>query len=89
MVYTSILKKNQLLPEEQKGCRRRTRGTKDQLLIDKALLMDCKRRHTHMAVVWFDYKKAYEMVAYSRIVFLPIKELQHRLKRRHREHGTT
>ena len=31
------------LPNEQKGCRRRSRGTKDQLLIDKAVLNDCKR----------------------------------------------
>ena len=27
-----------ILPEEQKGCRRRSRGIKDQLLIDKAFL---------------------------------------------------
>ena len=28
----------EILSEEQKGCRRRSRGTKDQLLIDKAIL---------------------------------------------------
>ena len=33
-----------LLPEEQKGCRRKSRGTKDQLLIDKAILKDCRKR---------------------------------------------
>ena len=48
------LEKNEVLPEKQKGCRRRTRGTKDQLLIDKAILMDCKRRHSHMTMAWID-----------------------------------
>ena len=54
-----------ILPEEQKGCRRRSRGTKDQLLIDKAILKDCKRRHTNLAMAWIDYWKAYDMVPHS------------------------
>ena len=56
------LDKNQLLPGEQKGCHRRGKGTKDQLLIDKAILMDCRKRHTNMAITWIDYKKTYDMV---------------------------
>ena len=35
------LERNNILPEEQKGCRRKSRGTKDQLLIDKVILQDC------------------------------------------------
>ena len=31
----------EILSEEQKGCRRRSRGTKDQLLIDKTILKNC------------------------------------------------
>ena len=62
------LARNELLPEEQKGCRQRPRGTKDQLLIDKAILMDCKRRHKRMAMAWTDYKKAFEMVPHSWVV---------------------
>ena len=54
-----------ILPEEQKGCRRRRRGTEDQLLIDKAILNDCKRRHTNLAMAWIDYRKAYDMVPHS------------------------
>ena len=34
------LEMNNLLPVEQKGCRRNSRGTKDQLLIDKMVLND-------------------------------------------------
>ena len=37
---------NDKLPVEQKGCRKKSRGTKDQLLIDKTILRDCRKRYT-------------------------------------------
>ena len=46
-----------LFPEEQKGCRRKSRGTKDQLLIDKAVLKDCRKRRANLAMAWIAYKK--------------------------------
>ena len=39
---------NDKLPVEQKGCRKKSRGTKDQLLIDKTILHDCRKRHTNL-----------------------------------------
>ena len=33
-----------LFVDEQKGCRRKSRGTKDQLLVDKAVMRSCKKR---------------------------------------------
>lgn len=54
-----------LLPDEQKGCRRKSRGTKDQLLIDKTILKDCRKRNTNLAMAWVDYKKAYDFVPHS------------------------
>ena len=36
------LEKNSLLQNEQKDCRRGYRGTKDQLLIDKIILRNCR-----------------------------------------------
>ena len=36
---------NDKLPIEQRGCKKESRGTKDQLLIDKAILRDCRKRH--------------------------------------------
>ena len=59
------LEAENLLPEEQKGCRRKSRGTKDQLLIDKTVLKDSKRRHTNLAMAWIDYKKAYDYIPHS------------------------
>ena len=58
----------QLLSEEEKGCRKRSRGTKDQLLIDKMVLRNCKRRKTNLAMAWIDYRKAYDMVPHSWIL---------------------
>ena len=46
------LERKSLLPEEQKECRRNLRGTKDQLLIDKMILKNCRRRKTGLGVVW-------------------------------------
>ena len=59
-----FLEEKTLLPEEQKGCRK-TRGTKDELLIDKEVLKDSKRRHTNLAMAWVDYRKAYDMILHS------------------------
>jgi len=33
-----------LMPKEQKGCCRGSKGCKDQLIISKAILQECKRR---------------------------------------------
>ena len=51
------LEENGILPEEQKGCKRKCRGTKDQLLIDKVILRDCKKWKTNLAMSWIDYRK--------------------------------
>ena len=58
----NFLDVNDNLPVEQKGCKKESRGTKDQLLIDKMILHDCRKRHTNLGMVWIDYKKAYDMV---------------------------
>ena len=61
----SHLKINNVLPSEQKGCRKGSLGTKDQLLIDKTVLRDCKMGNTNLAMAWIEYKKAYDMVPHS------------------------
>ena len=59
------LEENDLLPEEQKGYCRCSRGTKDKLLIDKAVMKNCRRRKVGLSMVWLDYRKAYDMVPHS------------------------
>ena len=59
------LNENNLLPVEQKGCRKSSRGTKDHLTIDKLVLKNCKKRLTNLCMSWIDFKKAYDMVPHS------------------------
>ena len=61
----NYLEQEKLFPEEQKGCRRGNCGTKDQLLIDKTMFKDWKKRHTNLSMAWIDYKKAYGFVPHS------------------------
>ena len=60
-----MLEESDILPTEQKGCRKKSRGTKDQLLIDKMILADCKKRQKNLAMAWVDHEKAYDMVPHS------------------------
>ena len=62
------LERNGLLTDEQKGCWKGSRGSKDQLLVDKAILKNCQRRLTNLSMAWIDYKKAYVMVPHSWIL---------------------
>ena len=62
------LQTNNALPFEQKGCRKHSRGTKDQLLIDKEVLRDAKMKKRCLAMAWIDYRKAYDMLPHSWIL---------------------
>ena len=57
-----------LLPEEQKGCRKGSRGTNDLLYIDRAVIKEVKSRNKNLAMVWIDYKKAYDVVPHLLII---------------------
>ena len=59
------LDESNLLPWEQKGCRKGSRGIKDQLLIDEMIVKTCKRRLTSVGVAWIDYRKPCDMVPRS------------------------
>ena len=63
-----FLEKNQLLPEEQKGCRRKSRGTGDQLYIDKMILREVKVKKKSLAISWIDYRKAFDIMPHSWIL---------------------
>ena len=59
------LEQENLLPEEKKGCRRKSHGRRDQLFDDKTLLKDSKKRHTDLPMSWRDNKRAYDIVLQS------------------------
>ena len=56
------------LPEEQKGCRKGSRGANDLLYIDRAVIKEVKSRNKNLVIAWIDYKKAYDMVPHSWII---------------------
>uniref|UniRef100_A0A2D4F0B4 Reverse transcriptase domain-containing protein n=1 Tax=Micrurus corallinus TaxID=54390 RepID=A0A2D4F0B4_MICCO len=62
------LETNNTLPVQQKGNKRRSRGTQDQLLIDKMILENCKNRKTNLNMVWIHYKKAFDSLPHSWII---------------------
>ena len=63
LMTVDYLKIHNLLPVELKN----RQGTKEQLLIDKMVLNDCKNRHTNLGTVWIDCMKAY-MITHSWIL---------------------
>ena len=56
-----------LLPQEQKRCRERSRGTNDLRYIDRAVVREVKSREKNLTMTWIEYKKAYDMVPYLQI----------------------
>ena len=49
------LEQEELLREEQKRFRQGSLETKYQLLINKTVLKDCKKRHINLSMAWIDY----------------------------------
>ena len=62
------LDQEKLLPEEQKGCRKGSRGTKDLLYIDRVVIKEVKSKNKNLAMASIDYRKAYDMVPHSCII---------------------
>ena len=62
------LDQEKVLPEEQKGCRKGSRGTNDLLCIDRAVIKEVNSRNKNIAMAWIDYKKAYDMVPHLWII---------------------
>jgi hypothetical protein len=59
------LEEHNLLPAEQKGSHSGSKGCKDQMLISKTILEDCKKRRKNLNLAWIDYQKAFDNVPHS------------------------
>ena len=62
------LDQEKLIPEEQKGCSKGSRGSNDLLYIDRAVIKEVKSRNKNLTMAWMDYMKAYDMVPHSWII---------------------
>ena len=59
------LNQEKLLREEQNRCKKGFRGSNDLLYIDRTIIKEVKSSNKNLAIVWIDYKKAYDMVPRS------------------------
>ena len=57
-----------LLPEEQKGDRKGSRGTNDLLYIDRVVIKEVKSGNKYLGMAWINFKKTYDMVPHSWII---------------------
>jgi len=51
LIYKHLDETN-LLPPEQKGCRKKSRGTKDHLLVDKLVMDMAKHKKRNLYMAW-------------------------------------
>ena len=78
-IYYSLTSRR-LLPEEQKGCHKRSRGTAELLYINQHILNEIKTRRKNLAMTWIDYKKAYDIVPQSWIInYLKMYKISHKV----------
>ena len=61
----SHLEQNDLFPLEQKGCRRGLYGCKDQLMINKMILENCKKKKRNLSCAWSNYNKEFDSVPHE------------------------
>ena len=59
---------NNIIPVEQKGNASNTFGTIDQLIINKMIMEEAKRKKRNISTAWIDYKKAYDSVPHDWII---------------------
>ena len=64
----NYLEETNTIPRQQEGYIRKRGSTKDQLLIDKVVMMNSKRRKTNLSIAMIDYKKAFDMIPHSWLI---------------------
>lgn len=62
------LNNNNLLSEEQKGCRKQSMGAKEQLIIDSIVTNTAKKRKDTLLTAYVDYQKAFDSVPHSWLI---------------------
>ena len=64
----SNLEKEAIMTPEQRGGKKDCYGCKDQLMINNAILENCKKRKKNLSTARIDYKKAFDSVPHSWIL---------------------
>jgi hypothetical protein len=78
-IYDHLIAED-IFPKEQKGCRKNVLGTKDQLLINKAITENAHHRKKNLSTCWIDYKKAYDSVPHDWLIrILKMLKVNHQI----------
>jgi hypothetical protein len=59
---------NNIIAEEQKGCKKRSLGCKEQLIIDSIIMNQACSKKRNLYGSFIDYKKAYDMIPHSWLI---------------------
>lgn len=59
------LTENNVLSEEQKGCRKGSQGCKEQLIIDSVIMKQVEKGQRNLTTCYVDYKKAFDSVPHT------------------------
>lgn len=62
------MEKNKLLAEEQKGCRKESRGCKEQLIIDSVVTQEALVNKRELHTAFIDYQKAFDSVPHTWLI---------------------
>ena len=66
-LYSHLEKEAIMTPEQRRG-KKDCYGCKVQLMINNAILENCKKRKKNLSTAWIDYKKAFDSVSHSWIL---------------------
>ena len=66
-LYSHLEKEAIMTPEQRRG-KKDCYGCRDQLMINNAILENCKKRKKNLSTAWIDYKKAFDSVPHSWIL---------------------
>ena len=61
----NFLDNNNILPTEQKGCKRESYGCKDQLFINDMLPDNSRSSCKNLSTAWIDYRKTFDSIPHS------------------------
>lgn len=65
-IFEEVVNNQNLLPEEQTGCRKKACGMHDRLFIDEVVLNKIKKnRRGHLTIACKDYMSARDMIQHS------------------------
>ena len=64
----NFLDTNNILPSKQRGCKKKSYGCKDQLLINKMLLENSRICHTNLSTTCIGYRKSFDSTPHKWIL---------------------